>query len=375
MLETIYQDYSPKGVKFYYVYKSLAHPELNGYVKPFTLEERLMHVKEVERKIGSKITWLCDSMSNDLKHALGAENNSEYLIDPDGKIVRMRTWSDPKQLRKDLEELVGPVDKPTQISDLNLKTVAPKPKTASKGVVPRIKVPGRMLAVKIEPKIEDTPFYVKLRAEVEQKVLRTGEGKVYIGFHLDPIYHVHWNNLTEPLQYELKPPAGTTVSPVSGEGPNVKEESDIDPREFLVDIKSGKSKKPIELAVHYFVCHDEEGWCKPVTQRYAIYLERDPDGGVVFSRGRMGGGSSGGRGGSPGGGFMARILESDKDGDGKISKEEIPERFKERFDFMDQNGDGFIDKDEVEKLTERFGGRGRSGGPRSRRRLNCPDSK
>ena len=101
-LETVCHDYSPKGVKFYYIYKALAHPETNGYVTPFTLQERLMQVKEAERRLGSKFTWLCDAMSNDLKHALGDAPNSEYVIDPDGKVVVRRLWSDPAKLRNDL---------------------------------------------------------------------------------------------------------------------------------------------------------------------------------------------------------------------------------------------------------------------------------
>ena len=282
-METIYEDYSPKGVKFYYLYKALAHPEYNGYVQPFTLEERLMHVKEAQRTLGSKFTWICDAMSNDVKHALGNAPNSEFVLDPSGAIVRMRRWSNPKQLRKDLEELVGPVAKPTQISDLNMKT-APPPQVAPSDIVPRIEVPGRMQPVKIEPKMGKTPFYAKLRVEVEEQVLRTGKGKMYLGFRMDPIYHVHWNNLADPIRYELKPSKGTTVSPASGEGPKVKEASDIDPREFLVEIENGKSSQPIELTARYFACNDEEGWCVPVTQQYTIHLARDPDGGGAFGR-------------------------------------------------------------------------------------------
>ena len=41
-METIYLDYAPKGVKFFYVYKALAHPEYERYVTPFTQDERLM---------------------------------------------------------------------------------------------------------------------------------------------------------------------------------------------------------------------------------------------------------------------------------------------------------------------------------------------
>jgi hypothetical protein len=54
----------------------------------------------------------------------------------------------------------------------------------------------------------------------------------------------------------------------------------MDPREFLVDIqKSGDSQESLQLAVRYFACNDEEGWCVAVSQEYAISLEPDPDGG------------------------------------------------------------------------------------------------
>jgi hypothetical protein len=283
-METIYRDYAPKGVDFYYIYKTLAHPELDGYVEPFTLEERLMHVKEAQRTLGSEITWISDTMSNDLKHALGDSPNSEFVVDPTGKIVRMRSWSRPDELRRDLEQLVGPVENPTRLSDLNLKIEAP-PKVAASGVVPRVRVPGRMMPVKIEPQSSSQPFYMKLRAEVDQRFLREGEGVLYLGFHPDPLYHVHWNNLVDPVKFEITAPDGITVSPATGEGPKVKEASDIDPREFLVDIKrSGDSQEPLQLAVRYFACNDEEGWCVAISQEYAISLERDPDGGRRFLR-------------------------------------------------------------------------------------------
>ena len=54
----------------------------------------------------------------------------------------------------------------------------------------------------------------------------------------------------------------------------------------------------------------------------------------------------------------------DKDGDGKISKEEAPERMLQRFEKMDRNGDGFFDKEEQEALIKRMQERFRQGGPR-----------
>jgi outer membrane protein assembly factor BamB len=35
----------------------------------------------------------------------------------------------------------------------------------------------------------------------------------------------------------------------------------------------------LDLTIHYFACNDEQGWCKPVTQRYTIHLGEDVDDG------------------------------------------------------------------------------------------------
>ena len=86
-MEALYRDYEPLGVHFLYVYKALAHPELNGYVQPVTLEERLMHVVEAKRALGTEIVWLADNMANELKHALGDAPNSEFVVDPQGTVI------------------------------------------------------------------------------------------------------------------------------------------------------------------------------------------------------------------------------------------------------------------------------------------------
>ncbi len=176
-METIYRNCSPKGVRFYYVYKALANPEHNGYIKPVSLKERLMHVREAERILGSEITWLCDTMENEVRHRLGNAQNSEFVIDREGKIAHMRVWSRPQELRRDLVELVGPIENPTRVGDLNLKT-EPPPRVAASGIVERVSMPGRMIPLEIEPDTAGSkhPFYVKLRAEVIPSVLETGQG-------------------------------------------------------------------------------------------------------------------------------------------------------------------------------------------------------
>jgi Ca2+-binding EF-hand superfamily protein len=74
-----------------------------------------------------------------------------------------------------------------------------------------------------------------------------------------------------------------------------------------------------------------------------------------------------GRPGRPGGGaagikeYMTRL---DKNGDGKISKDEAPERIKENFDRLDANKDGNIDAEEFARMATGFGGRpGAPGAP------------
>ena len=282
-----------KGVKFYYVYKSLAHPENNGYVPPVTLKERLMHIAEAKRQLGTRIHWICDSMDNKLKHALGDRPNSEFVIDPDGKIVVARQWSSPNDLRTDLERLVGAVRRTTSIAELGMKPPEP-PKTAPKGIVPRLSLPSGMTPV-VSQSISDDPdepFYVKLRAEVSQDYFSTGYGKLYLGLFLDPLYQVHWNNQAMPVIYEIESVDGVVAMSEQGEGPEVKVKADADPREFLLDLCSetrSQESAEITIKIKYFACDDAETFCKPVSQTYRITLERDRDGGSRrSSRGRGG---------------------------------------------------------------------------------------
>jgi hypothetical protein len=265
----------------------LAHPEHNGYVTPFTFEERLQHVAEAKRTLGTNVPWLVDGMDNRVKHAFGDRPNSEFVIDPQGKIVRKRAWSDPEALRRDLEQLVGPVAKPTRIAELDLKA-SPPPKAAAKGVVPRLPLPPDFRPLKVEPQSgnEGSVFYAKLRAEADSNLIRTGTGKLYLGIHLDPIYRVHWNNLTKPVRITVETPEGVHVNSKTMEGPKVKEPVDIDPREFLIEVRGEPTHAPFHVAVSYFACNDEESWCKAIAQEYAVYLQEDRDAGRVQRRGQ-----------------------------------------------------------------------------------------
>jgi multidrug efflux pump subunit AcrA (membrane-fusion protein) len=84
---------------------------------------------------------------------------------------------------------------------------------------------------------------------------------------------------------------------------------------------------------------------------------------------REAGGGQEGRGAAGGrrGGRRLNFKELDKNGDGKVSLDEMPEDRRERFGRMDANSDGFIDQDEQKAMEERMRQAqeqsGRGGGP------------
>ena len=275
--------------------------------------------------------------------------NSEWVLDPDGKIVRARLWSNPRRLRSDLETLVGKVENPTKVSELDLKIQnAAHSQKIAQGVVPRIKLPGPMRPIMIEPRLkEGETFYVKLRAEADTELLRDGKGKLYLGFHVDPIYGVHWNNRAAPLSFELKGPKGVNVSPGSGKAPEVKEDADVDPREFLVEIEDAEYGQSLELTVHYFACTDE--WCEPFTQSYQLTLKRDRDGGFRF----LGARSSSEREFDK---SMVRVLlqRLDRNKDNRLTRKELSRHpLVNEFKALDKNQDNYLDRDELRARLKR----------------------
>ncbi len=330
-------------MKFFFIYKTLAHPELVGhYVQTITLDERLGHAKQAGKQLGATVPWIVDAMDNRLKRALGDRPNSEFIIDPKGKIVRKRAWSHPAQVRKDLEELVGKVDRVTKDEDIKLALELPLKAPAERGVVPRLARP-RMQAVVMEPQIEKKgqPFYAKLRAEADAGVLTTGKGKLYLGFHLDPFHGAHWNNLTAPLKYELELPDGAKIEKATGEATKVKATGDADPREFLVDVGAWPADQPLKVTVTYAACVGDVA-CYTVKQSYILRRKRDIDGGGARSEGA---------GFWDAAEFSAQMLASDKDGDNKLSKSEVRGLILPHFEHFDTNKDGLLDGEELKDVA------------------------
>lgn len=71
--------------------------------------------------------------------------------------------------------------------------------------------------------------------------------------------------------------------------------------------------------------------------------------------------------------FFERMMEADEDGDGKISRDEAPERVRRAFERFDVDGDGYLNAREIRRHAERMRDRlqerrpeGRPRGPRPR---------
>lgn len=292
-IEALSRDYQPLGVKFYFVYGSLAHPENNGYVQPFSQQERLLHVKEAKQKLKTTIPWLADNMDNELKWAMGNFPNSEVLLDGQGKVVSIQSWSNASELRKALEEHIGPSKSHTAARDLDLPTIRRERPTGE--VLPRVEVKSQLTPVKVKPSASVEPHYAKLRVEVESSVLESGHGQVYLGFHLDPLYQTHWNNLADPLRFEITGPAGVKLTPAQGSAPEVEEVADLGPREFLIEVQDADKDTELQLTAYYYACSHDPDFCKAVQQIYTIQLTRDPFAGGVAGRSFRFGGRRGGR--------------------------------------------------------------------------------
>ncbi len=375
-VEAVYQDYKEReDVQFFYIYKTLAHPEYNGYIQAATIEERLQHITEAKRVLDTSLPWLSDSMDNDVRHTLGLGPNTQLLISPSGTIVHALGWSDGEVLRKELIEQVGDTDTHTQVSDLKIRKQTPAlaQKRFGKTNLESPQFDETLVPLQFSVVGESKhPLYVKPRFEAVASVLQRGRGDMYVGFHMDPIHGVHWNNMAAPLQFELDLPEGVYATPKRAQAPEVKVDADVDPREFVVEITSAQPGAKFAITVRYFACSDEEGWCVPVTQTYEVALLVDPDGGGTMGRSFDRGGGQAGRQGaqarrgpgqrrgqSPGGPvppsqMKDRIMQSDKDGDGMVSLAEAPEQMKARFDQADKNLDGQLDEAEVDAFISQF---------------------
>lgn len=339
-METVYRDYRDK-VNFYYVYKSVQHPEVNNFVSAFSVEERLKHVAEAKRMFQTEIPWLCDDMEDTVRRFFGRAPNSEFVMDADGKILRKRFWSHPGELRTYLAELVGKSETTTTVDDLPT-IFTPEPREVASGVVPRLELPAGLTPLAIEPQPDDEhPYFVKLRVEATNDLLMSGRGQLYFVAYVDPLYKVHWNNRAGNVKLKVIPNEQQSFAEKEFQSPEVKEDADIDPREFLTEAAFHRNKSPFRVELTYTVCDDAETFCITVTQEYLVKVDKHGD---LGSRPGI---------------FMpemfAKVRELDKNGDGDLTKDELPEgKVTLYIGHIDYSGNEIIEKEEIDRFMTIF---------------------
>ena len=82
----------------------------------------------------------------------------------------------------------------TQVADLKLDKGQPfrQQRAYEAGVMQKPQFSSELTPIKmVASSTAKTPLYVKPRIEVDQGVLTTGKGEMYLGFFLDPIHGVH----------------------------------------------------------------------------------------------------------------------------------------------------------------------------------------
>ena len=343
-LETVYRDFRDKKVNFYLVYKTLAHPTSSGFLPPVSISERVFQARAAKAMLGTSIPWLSDNMTNELADAVSAGANSELIIDESGKILQLRGWCDPILLRADLAKLVGQVETPTSANQIELqrfRRISPAPKN----VLPPIETPYGMIPIQVDPQASDLPYFVKLIAEADSQLLRTGSGKLYLGFYLDSMYGVYWNSEQPELQYEIASDTGAQAQPATGRSPSVNKPRDIDPREFLISVKGANVAPQLRVTVNYVACNDEKPFRLPVSQTYDVRLVQDRHAGTRLPRLEPE---------YREGDVVAKIMEFDVDGNGTIQLDEIAPNLLERYRPFDANGDGRLDADEMQRVEQQL---------------------
>ncbi len=279
-IECINADYAPKGVQTFFVYKTLRHPELSGYVDAQNISERVMMVSEIKSLLGGDIPWLIDDMNNNISLTLRSGSRSGYLISPDGKIIE--AWDKPEEqaIRQSLSRLVGEPNNVTKVEDLKLPAVDRVQRRDNIDGVNSIERGDGLTILKTTPTNAEETYYVKMRAEADASLLESGNGRIALGFFPDPIHDAHWNNLTPPMKYLLDLPDGVTATPKEASALRGEGDSDSKPRQFWVDIQGASPSSVITITYHYYGCTPD--LCEALTHTYTIELSPEEKGARTF---------------------------------------------------------------------------------------------
>jgi predicted outer membrane repeat protein len=348
-IEAAARDYQPMGIRFHYIYRYLLHPENNGYVQPINEKERKRHTQLAAQHLSTAIPWLYDTMDNQTAKALAPETiNSVFVYDAAGTEIYAGPLSKTADLHTTLVDLAGAVDLPTETESLPKPTIEPVAQLEAK-LLKRVSVnpkTDKFLPLQLTPIASKTPHFVKVRVEGNESLRESGDGQIYLGFHMDPLYQTEWNNVGDPLSYALKTPSGV-VAPSINSAPRVSEQAtDTEPREFLLNARKLDTNKPVTLQVTYSVYSPKLKRNMEVQQQYIIYLDHDPFGGAVIGRQRINKAKPATTATTDGSAFKAMLRRYDLDRNGKLTEDEVIGRLRTYFSEIDTNQDGALDEAE-----------------------------
>jgi len=349
-IEATSQAYESGDIRFFYIYRYLSHPENNGYLQPFHIMERARQAQLAVQLLQTRIPWLLDTMDNEVAKTLLHEGNhaSIFIFSSDGRQRFAGAISDLSAFRKALENLAGAPDAanaPSRTPALKLKPINLKPAE----VVSRIEfnpVVDAFLPLEISPQASRSPYYVKLRAEASTTLLKSGAGKVYLGFHIDPLYNMEWDNSKDPLKYKVYTPEGVLAPSVNRAPRITAEPMDSEPREFILEARNLDLSKPISIKVEYNVSSPDRRSREKISQSYLVYLRSDPCAGQAYRRQIPYGDSSTIRVSIND--IHPDLMKYDANHDGRLERKEVPGTLNMKFPNIDTNGDGYLSDEEYE---------------------------
>jgi len=238
---------------------------------------------------------------------------------------------------------------------------------------------GDGFVCRVDPEDPDLVYYESQNGSMGRHNLRTGDrgymrpraprGTRYrfnwktpyiLSHHNSSIFYCAGNHVFRSLSRgdKLKAISPEITNTDKGSGTALAE-SHFDPDILYVGTDDGalwRTRNNGHDWVNLFEIAPEEEKTEPKkTEKKPDRAGKGRPGAEEGATGRPEGRGRGKRGGERGR-VMERFAQSDANGDGRIEKNEVPERMAVFFDRLDANGDGAVDKEELEAVADRMGG-------------------
>lgn len=184
-----------RGVSFYNVLSREPHPGFYGFTQPDSLEMRQEYVRLASAELQLDIPWIIDDMDNTLQKTYGGMPNMEFVIDRDGTLLASWDWAKPEELKRLLEERLGP----SGITPEEWAKLADQPgmavSVADSDEVPATEVPRQSLApLKIKDvSSQEAPFLLEA-GTLPPKVTPAGLSRLYLTITPDETSKAFFDN-------------------------------------------------------------------------------------------------------------------------------------------------------------------------------------